>query len=80
MMRWAWLAGLAAVLLGACAGDEPMPGGTPELAKACAVRPCRCLSDSVPFFFVRESAPVQWLENGDASCPDGFVLVLGDTK
>lgn len=70
---------LAAIWLGACASEAPL-GGTPELAKACAVRPCRCLSDTVPFFLVRKSAPVQWRENGDAYCPEGYSLALSDGK
>lgn len=70
---------LLAMLLGACSG-EPTLQGAPELAKACAVRQCQCLSSSIPFFFIRESAPVQWRENGDAYCPEGFSLVLSEAK
>jgi hypothetical protein len=73
------LAVLLAAVLGACA-EEPVLGGTPETAKACQVRPCRCLSASIPLFFVRESVPVRWRENGDAYCPEGFVLVLSEEK
>jgi len=80
MRRRACLAIVVAALLGGCAGEAPALEGTPEIAKACTVRPCRCLSENVPFFFIRESAPVQWREDGDAYCPTGFVLVLRDEK
>lgn len=74
-------AGVALLALAGCAGTAaPHDASQPSLAKACAVRPCRCLSTTVPFFLVRDSAPIRWLENGDASCPEGFKLVLSQEK
>jgi hypothetical protein len=74
--------GLALLALAGCAGAAPPASEAPQpsLAKACAVRPCQCLSTNIPFFLVRESSPIRWLENGDASCPEGFKLVLSDEK
>ena len=74
--------GAAALALVGCAETPPPAGNRPQptLAKACQVRPCPCLSDSIPFFLVRDSRPIHWQENGDASCPEGFKLVLSDEK
>ena len=74
--------GLALLALAACADEPPPPSIAvkPSLAQACTVRPCQCLSTSGAIFLIRKSAPIRWLKNGDASCPEGFELTLSDEK
>lgn len=69
---WLLLAGLP-LLLAACAGDRK---GDPNLAVACALKPCECTPEGA---FGGDPAPVLWRENGDAYCPEGYALRLSDT-
>jgi len=48
----------------------------PELALACQTRKCVCLPAQASFVLKGEPAQVQWKPNGDAYCPDGYVLRL----
>lgn len=80
MMRARRLSRIAiAAILAGCTG-APAQEGQPELAKACAVRACECVSRTTPIFRERERAPLQWRQNGDAYCPDGFKLVLSEKR
>lgn len=45
-----------------------------ELHLICQTHPCTCLSRTVVPFDKRASTEVLWRQNGDAYCPDGFVL------
>lgn len=76
-MRRGVLALAAAGLLAGCGSDKAGEAAPePEIAKACTVRKCECVSSTIPFFFIRETRPVEWRANGDAACPEGFVLSL----
>ena len=64
---------LAAVLALAACGGGPSPG-PPDLALACQTMDCVCSAPPASVFGTRRSAEVLWRANGDAYCPDGFVL------
>lgn len=67
------------VLLGdlaaACA-RPPMP----ELALACQTRTCVCLPAEQSFPAREKSRDVLWHANGDAYCPEGYVLRLATDR
>ncbi len=70
MVRFVTIATLGA-LLGACA-LEPIPG----MALKCQTTKCICLPRN-PSFPVKpglDVKPIIWQDNGDASCPDDYVL------
>lgn len=52
----------------------------PDLKLGCQTRHCTCLSKTVVPFKKRATADVQWRKNGDAYCPEGFVLRLANTQ
>jgi len=56
-------------LLGACHNVED-----PTLKVACAVRKCECRTREPGMFRNADRVPVLWRKNGDAYCPEGFVL------
>ena len=60
-----WLAG--------CDGTDSARRA-PDLALACQTMDCVCAATSVGLFEKRRTAQVLWRANGDAYCPDGFVL------
>ena len=47
-----------------------------RLAGACQVRKCACGPEGWSPFMAGGNVPVLWRENGDAYCPDGYVLHL----
>ena len=59
-----------ALWLAAC---ETGPG-TPDLALACQTMDCVCGEESRGIFRTPRSADVLWRVNGDAYCPEWFVL------
>ena len=61
------------LLLAACAGGQTGPGA-PNLALACQTMDCVCSEKSRGLFRAPRSAEVLWRANGDAYCPEGFVL------
>jgi hypothetical protein len=63
------------VLLPGCA-QAPQP----DLALACQTAKCTCLPESAGFVLKGEAAAVQWKSNGDAFCPDGYVLRRAEKK
>jgi hypothetical protein len=64
---------LLAALLSACsaAGEKK---GQQQLAGACQVRKCACGPAGWSSFMPGGDVPVEWRENGDAYCPDGYML------
>jgi hypothetical protein len=63
-----------AVLLG-CAR---MAG--PDMALACQTSKCTCLPESSGLLVKGDAAAVQWKLNGDAFCPEGYVLRRDEKK
>ena len=61
------------VWLAACGGTESARKA-PDLALACQTMECTCAAKSVGLFEKRKTADVLWRTNGDAYCPEGFVL------
>ena len=46
----------------------------PDLALACQTVPCVCVEARATVLRKDATAPVLWRRNGDAYCPEGFVL------
>ena len=68
---------LPALLLAGCGVDsEPAV----DLSWACQLAKCICAAEEIPFFAKRETAPVQWEQDGTAYCSEGFVLQPADEK
>lgn len=63
-----------ALLLGCAQTAEP------DMALACQTTKCTCLPESSGFVFKGEAAAVQWKPNGDAFCPEGYVLRRDEKK
>ncbi len=64
--------------LAACASKTSALEGTPRLAEACQLRSCACVGSAIFFLGARERTEVLWRRNGEAHCPDGFKLTIGD--
>lgn len=64
---------LAAVTAGCALAQSTETG---SLAGACQFRPCECVRAGASLSPFAEVKPVEWLINGDATCPDGFRLRL----
>lgn len=70
------LIGLAlAAATGLLAGCQSAPP-QPDLALACQTRSCRCLEPDTPLFTKRKEADILWRANGDAYCPEKFILTV----
>ena len=67
------LAACAPLLLAACAQTTQSPE---TLALACQTRECICVPETQAIFASDDTAPLQWKQNGDAYCPEGYVLEL----
>jgi len=65
------LAALAPIALAACAQT---PQSTESMALACQTTECICVEETQSIFESGGKAPVQWKQNGDAFCQDGYVL------
>jgi len=63
------------VLLLGCA-QAPQP----DLALACQTAKCTCLPETSGFILKGEAAAVLWKSNGDAYCPEGYVLSRVEKK
>ncbi len=68
---------LLALLLAGCGTN---PKATVELSMACQLAKCICAAEEIPFFEKRETAPVQWEQDGAAYCSEGFILQPADEK
>ncbi len=68
---------IVAALLGGCA-SEPSDQGL--LAHACQTRNCTCEALKAELLRKREAAEVLWRLNGDAYCPEGFMLKRTDAN
>ena len=68
-----WCSPLLVVLaLAGCTGTK---AGDPDLALACELRTCACLAENASIFATkRETTDILWRDNGEAYCPEGFVL------
>lgn len=60
---------IVALLAGACTRSPD-----PQLALACQMRPCVCLSGKAGLLGPGKSTEVLFKQNGDAYCPKGYVL------
>jgi len=60
---------ILAGLLAGCADRAESEAA--KLSLACQVSKCDCISDTVSFF---DEEPVQWKQDGTASCPEGYHL------
>ena len=67
------LAALAPLALAACVQSSPSPE---SLALACQTRDCICVAETQTIFETGDTAPLQWKQNGDAYCQDGYMLQL----
>ena len=67
------IAATLGVWLTACSATEPARKA-PNLALACQTMDCICTAKATGLFDKRREADVRWRANGDAYCPDGFVL------
>ena len=67
------LAAALVLALGACGGERP-DREAPDLALACQTRDCVCASEPETLFVAETKTEILWRPNGDAYCPDGFVL------
>ncbi|MGF1608359.1 MAG: hypothetical protein ACFCUQ_03120 [Kiloniellales bacterium] len=67
---------LLPLALTACAATKE---SDPALAHACQLKPCICAPAQTVLFRRDDNVPLQWKQNGDAYCPEGYVLRL-DTK
>ena len=64
---------LAAALLASC-GSSDTPKVPPQLHLACQTVECECRGAKNSLFSDREITEITWRQNGDATCPAGFVL------
>ena len=67
------LAAFAPLVLAACTQTTQSPD---TLALACQTRECICVPENQSIFASGDTAPLQWKQNGDAYCPEGYVLEL----
>ena len=67
------LAAFVPLVLAACAQATQSPA---SLALACQTRECVCIPENQSIFASGDTAPLQWKQNGDAYCPEGYVLEL----
>jgi hypothetical protein len=50
------------------------------MALACQTSKCTCLPESSGLLVKGDAAAVQWKLNGDAFCPEGYVLRRDEKK
>ena len=71
-------ASMAAALLlslAACGSSErPRVERAPNLALACQTMECTCSADTGTLFEKTRTTEILWRRNGEAYCPEGFVL------
>jgi len=68
---------LATALLASCgssSSSSDTPKRPPQLHLACQTVECECRGEKISLFSDREIAEIAWRQNGDATCPAGFVL------
>ena len=70
----ALIAAALAFSLTACGGASKHVGRTPNLALACQTMACTCSAKTGSIFEKKRAAEILWRANGDAYCPEGFVL------
>ena len=61
------------VLAAACASDET---AETDMRLTCQLSKCVCAGPPRVFVASEPPKPVQWRENGDAYCPEGYELKL----
>lgn len=77
MSPWMAAAGVTTVVVAvaACAGEAPPQ----SLAKTCQLKACECAAPDTSWFGRAPTIDIRWQPNGDAACPDGYVLRLSDS-
>jgi hypothetical protein len=73
-LQFVVVAGTTLTSLAGCALGVSTEGGS--LAGACQLRTCECAKPRGPLGTFADIQPVQWRDNGDAVCPDGYQLRL----
>lgn len=70
------LASLTAVLFlaAACGSSETPEQEAERMALACQTKFCACEQERVGILTKVERVPILWRLNGDAYCPEGYVL------
>tara|TARA_R110000868_G_scaffold70902_3_gene208165 strand:+ start:4576 stop:4869 length:294 start_codon:yes stop_codon:yes gene_type:complete len=63
---------VAGTVLAACGSSRP--DAVPQLHLACQTVECECRDEKIPLFEDRKTTEIVWRQNGDATCPIGFVL------
>ena len=64
-----------ALSLAACGGAKRAEiERVPKVALACQTMDCTCSAETGSIFERKAAAEVLWRANGDAYCPEGFVL------
>jgi hypothetical protein len=70
-LHTAAIVAVSALLGASCAsGEDKAP-----LGQVCQFKTCTCVDANAYFWQRAETAPLRWLDNGDAACPSGFTLV-----
>ena len=62
------------VLLAGCGSSPPAEETARRMAGACQTKYCSCQREDVGILTRIRKAPVLWRLNGDAYCPEGYVL------
>jgi hypothetical protein len=62
----------ASTVVAACSAKDQTK---PSLGGACQFAKCICSHEEAYFWQLGDSVPIQWGENGQASCPEGYVLI-----
>ncbi len=64
--------GLAlAMAVAGCGSPQASPESLPTL---CKVRPCACQEPNPGLFSSAAEVPIDWSDDGNPSCPPGYVL------
>ena len=72
MLLTSFSAGMA---LAACAGDETAQR---DMRLTCQLNKCVCAAPERAFLAGEPPKEVQWTSDGDAFCPEGYSLKLGE--
>jgi hypothetical protein len=62
----------AAAIVAACGSSSE--SSVPQLHLACQTVECECRDEKTALFKDRKTTEIVWRQNGDATCPRGFIL------
>jgi len=69
-----------ALMLAACGSSTSSEEVAERMALACQTKFCACEQERVGILTRVERVPVLWRLNGDAYCPEGFVLKFDTSR